>query len=70
MMGPAGGGGEVAEYWDPGCHLSEQVVPGLRVHIRVLPLDESLVLYEPQFPHPSNGDKSHVSWQMDVVRRS
>ena len=38
MMGPAGGRGDVAECWEPGCHLSERVFPGTGVKILALPL--------------------------------
>ena len=38
MMGPAGGRGEVAESWEPRCHLSEQAVPGPWIKILALPL--------------------------------
>lgn len=67
MMGPDGVRGEWLRYWEQGV-TSEQAVLGPWVYIRALPLDESLVLYEPQFPHLFNGDKSHISWQMGVVR--
>ena len=33
-------------------------------------LDESLVLYEPEFPNLYNGNNSSVSWPRGAVRKS